>query len=84
MFKTKRFIPRNAMLDKIGIGKTAQYKLERNGDFPARIQLTSRLVVWDEAEIDAWMESRREVQDNIKKSPHPKVALRKSVGHRKC
>ena len=34
--------------------------MEQRGEFPRRIVLTSRSVAWDLAEIEAWIESRKQ------------------------
>lgn len=36
------------------------YNMEQRGEFPRRIVLTSRSVAWDLAEIEAWIESRKQ------------------------
>lgn len=33
--------------------------MEKRGDFPKRFALSSRCVVWDLADIEAWIESRK-------------------------
>lgn len=55
----KRTIRRPEVLAKTGLSKTSIYNLECAGDFPAHFMLTPRCAVWDEAEVDAWLESRR-------------------------
>lgn len=35
------------------------YNLEKRGEFPRRIVLTSRNVAWDLAEVEKWIEERR-------------------------
>lgn len=39
------------------------YNLEKRGDFPRRIVLTSRKVAWDLAEVENWIEERRQSDD---------------------
>jgi prophage regulatory protein len=41
-----------------GICRTTIWKLEKNGLFPKRRMITPKNVVWDESEIDAWIQSR--------------------------
>lgn len=36
------------------------FNMEQRGEFPRRITLSSRCVAWDLAEIEAWIESRKE------------------------
>jgi prophage regulatory protein len=47
------------MLAKTGLSRTTAYNLERAGDFPRHFMLTPRCAVWDEAEIETWLEGRR-------------------------
>ncbi|WP_419825203.1 helix-turn-helix transcriptional regulator [Yersinia rohdei] len=35
------------------------YNLEQRGEFPRRMALTSRNVVWDLSDVENWIESRR-------------------------
>lgn len=57
--QAKRFIRRRELLAKVGLCATTIYNLEREGKFPAHFMLTPRCAVWDEAEIEAWMASRK-------------------------
>lgn len=59
IYEGRRVLRRNQLLQKIGIGRTAQYKLERAGDFPSHFLLTPRCAVWFEDEIDRWLDDRR-------------------------
>jgi len=53
------------------------YELERRGEFPQRFFLTARCVVWDLAEVLAWIQSRRQAGSNgVKKAPAPDVRQR--------
>jgi prophage regulatory protein len=36
------------------------YNLEKRGEFPRRIVLTSRNVAWDLAEVENWIEERKQ------------------------
>ncbi|MDR6954745.1 putative nucleic acid-binding protein [Ancylobacter sp. 3268] len=38
---------------------TTIYDMEQRGEFPPRFYLTSRTVVWDLGEVEAWLEERR-------------------------
>ncbi|WP_348627518.1 MULTISPECIES: AlpA family phage regulatory protein [unclassified Mesorhizobium] len=53
---------------------------ERRGEFPRRFHLTSRCVVWDLAEVEAWVDERRRASDAamIKRAPSPDVRQRKT------
>jgi len=41
-----------------GLSRTTIWRLEHNGCFPRRRVVTPKIVVWDEAEIDCWIQSR--------------------------
>ena len=47
----------------IGLSKVTIWRLERKGQFPKRIQLSTRSVGWVEEEIHSWIESRPRVVD---------------------
>jgi prophage regulatory protein len=38
-------------------------RLERAGKFPRRFRIGKNRVVWDEAEVDEWLEARRAERD---------------------
>jgi prophage regulatory protein len=40
----------------VPLGDTTIYELEQRGAFPRRFNLTPRCVVWDLAEVEAWVE----------------------------
>lgn len=78
----RRTLRREQVLNKTGLSRTAQYNLEKNGDFPARFLLTPRCAVWFEDEIDAWLEARRAAA--LAAVPGPDVRLRKTNPVRKA
>lgn len=41
-----------------GLSRSTIYRLERNGFFPKRRVVTPRIVVWDENEIDTWIQTQ--------------------------
>jgi prophage regulatory protein len=53
-------INRKKLLAMIPLSDRAIYNLEKRGDFPKRIALTSRNVAWDLKEIESWIATRRE------------------------
>ncbi len=55
----KRLINRKTLLEMIPLSDRAIYDLEKRGDFPARIALTSRNVAWELGAIESWIESRK-------------------------
>jgi prophage regulatory protein len=75
----RRTIRRTELHKMVPLSGTTIYDMERRGEFPRRFNLTSRCVVWDLAEVEAWIESRRQVSDaaQIKRAPSPDVRQRK-------
>lgn len=72
---------RRAQLRQIvPLADTTIYDMERRGEFPRRFHLTSRCVVWDLREVEAWIDSRRQASDlaQIKLAPPPDVRQRRS------
>lgn len=52
---------------KTQLSRSSVYRLEAEGNFPKRIQLSpGRSVAWYEHEIDAWLDSRPRVSDTSK------------------
>lgn len=52
--------------------------MEQRGEFPRRFYLTSRCVVWDLDEVQAWIEARRATsQELLAKAKLPDVRRRK-------
>ena len=52
-------INRKTLLELIPLSDRAIYDLEKRGDFPARIALTSRNVAWEMSAVEAWIQSRK-------------------------
>lgn len=77
----RRTIRRNELRQIIPLADSTIFELERHGDFPKRFFLTARCVVWDLAEVEAWLESRRQpgAADPVKKAPVPDYRLRRTI-----
>ncbi|HBO3861938.1 helix-turn-helix transcriptional regulator [Pseudomonas aeruginosa] len=56
----RRTIRRQELRQIIPLSETTIYEMERRGEFPRRFNLTPRCVVWDLAEIEAWIEERKQ------------------------
>lgn len=54
-------INRKKLHTMIPLSERTIYNLEQRGEFPRRIVLTSRSVAWDLAEIEAWIEARKQL-----------------------
>ena len=46
------------VIKRVGLGKSAIYKLIRESAFPKPVKLTGKAVGWRAAEIDEWIASR--------------------------
>jgi prophage regulatory protein len=75
----RRTIRRTELHKMVPLSGTTIYDMERRGEFPRRFNLTSRCVVWDLAEVEAWVETRRQVSNaaQMKRAPSPDVRQRK-------
>lgn len=56
----KTLINRRTLLSIIPLSDRTIYNLEKRGEFPRRIVLTSRNVAWDLAEVENWIEERKQ------------------------
>ncbi|MFG1358993.1 helix-turn-helix transcriptional regulator [Xanthobacter pseudotagetidis] len=76
----KRTIRRHQLREIVPLADTTIYDMEQRGEFPQRFYLTTRTVVWDLAEVEAWLEQRRHAsrQKVVKRAPSPDVNLRKT------
>lgn len=43
---------------RVGLSSVTIWRMEKEGDFPNRIQLGKRAVGWDEFEISKWLDER--------------------------
>jgi prophage regulatory protein len=77
---SKRTIRRDQLREIVPLADTTIYDMEQRGEFPQRFYLTSRTVVWDLAEVEAWLEERRRASraKTAKRAPAPDVTLRKT------
>lgn len=75
----KRTIRRHQLREMVPLADTTIYDMEQRGEFPQRFYLTSRCVVWDLSEVEAWLEERRRASraKAVKRAPIPDVQLRK-------
>lgn len=75
----RRTIRRAELRQLVPLADTTIYDMERRGEFPRRFNLTARCVVWDLAEVEAWIAARRQASnsDQLKRAPSPDVRQRK-------
>lgn len=72
----RRTIRRQELRQIAPLAETTIYEMERRGEFPRRFNLTPRCVVWDLAEVETWIEQRKQTpRGGVSK---PDVHLRKT------
>lgn len=54
-----RLINRKTLLGMVPLSERTIYNMEKAGQFPCRIALTSRSVAWELQAVEAWIESRK-------------------------
>lgn len=76
----RRTLRRRELREMVPLADTTIYDMEQRGEFPQRFYLTSRCVVWDLSEVEAWLEERRRASraKAVKRAPIPDVQLRKT------
>lgn len=76
----RRTVRRAELRRIVPLADTTIYELEQRGEFPRRFNLTPRCVVWDLAEVEAWIDERRRASDAslIARSPSPDVRQRRA------
>jgi prophage regulatory protein len=72
----KRTIRRHQLREIVPLADSTIYEMEQRGEFPRRFALSPRCVVWDLAEVEAWLASRR--SNPISRAPSPDVKQRLS------
>ncbi|MDQ0510023.1 helix-turn-helix transcriptional regulator [Ancylobacter amanitiformis] len=76
----RKTIRRQQLREIVPLADSTIYDMEQRGEFPQRFYLTSRCVVWDLAEVEAWLDARRRASraKTVKRAPGPDVRLRRS------
>ena len=72
----RRTIRRQELRQIVPLAETTIYEMERRGEFPRRFNLTPRCVVWDLAEVEAWVEERKQAPRG--RTTRPDVHQRKT------
>ena len=72
----RRTIRRQELRQIVPLAETTIYEMERRGEFPRRFNLTARCVVWDLAEVEAWVEERKQAPRG--RTTRPDVHQRKT------
>lgn len=55
----RRTIKKTQLRQMVPLADSTIWEMERRGQFPKRFLLTPRCVVWDLAEVEAWLAHRR-------------------------
>ena len=72
----RRTIRRQQLREMVPLADSTIYEMEQRNEFPRRFALSPRCVVWDLAEVEAWLASRR--SRPIPRAQHPDVAQRRA------
>ncbi|WP_448032766.1 helix-turn-helix transcriptional regulator [Bradyrhizobium liaoningense] len=72
----KRTIRREQLREMVPLADSTIYEMEQRGEFPRRFALSPRCVVWDLAEVEAWLTARRSTPSV--RAPHPDVRQRRT------
>jgi prophage regulatory protein len=54
----KKVLRKREVFNRIGLSQSTVYRMEKDGKFPKRIQISVQCVGWIESEVDAWIEQR--------------------------
>lgn len=65
MTPVKRLINKKTLHSMVPLSPRTIDAMEKKGEFPKRFALTARSVVWDLADVEAWMESRKAAGDQV-------------------
>jgi prophage regulatory protein len=74
--KIRRTIRRHQLREMVPMADSTIYEMEQRGEFPRRFALSPRCIVWDLAEVEAWLMARRTAP--IRRAQHPDVTKRKT------
>lgn len=72
----KRTIRRQQLREMVPLADSTIYEMEQRGEFPRRFALSPRCVVWDLAEVEAWLAARR--ASPVRRAQHPDVRQRRA------
>lgn len=72
-------INRKELLSKIPLSDRTIFDMEKRGEFPQRFCLSNRVVAWDLAEVDAWIEARKSAREDTQ-MPAPQIGQHRYAG----
>jgi prophage regulatory protein len=61
----RMLISRKRLLEMVPLSDRTIYNMERRGEFPRRIVLTSRNVAWDLSEVEKWIADRKGAETQV-------------------
>ena len=64
-----RIIRKPELAKILGVSKQTIWRMQKRGDLPSRIQISKRVVGWRETDIEAWLDSRPEVENQDQANP---------------
>jgi prophage regulatory protein len=73
---TTKTIRRHQLREMVPLADSTVYEMEQRGEFPRRFALSPRCVVWDLAEVEAWLAARR--SGPVARAQSPDVRQRRS------
>ena len=78
--RLRRMIKKTELRQIVPLADTTIYEMEQRGEFPRRFALTPRCVVWDLAEVEAWLTERlsKARRQSVDRAPHPDVRKRRT------
>ncbi|MFZ1868106.1 MAG: AlpA family phage regulatory protein [Steroidobacteraceae bacterium] len=65
-FPSRRALRRAELHKIIPLSNTTIYEMEQRGEFPKRFYLTPRCVVWDSDDVYAWLDARKQAEQQTK------------------
>jgi prophage regulatory protein len=57
----RNILRKTDVMEKVKLSYPTIWRKERNGQFPARVKLGSRMVGWYANEVNEWLETRQRV-----------------------
>ena len=67
---------RHRLREIVPLADSTIHEMEQRGEFPRQFALSARCIVWDLAEVEAWLEARR--SRALARAPHPDVRQRRT------
>ena len=75
----RRTIRRQQLREMVPLADSTIYEMEQRNEFPRRFALSPRCVVWDLAEVEAWLASRRSTANSARSASGRRSASTRPV-----